>query len=136
MFEYLPGSKVCGDHQGREAANKVNHLMYVTLSDPHTVTKQKVPLEGGERTKGKTLYTHPTAIINAPKLLEPAVLTEEPGRWYGVDDHIEERVHQEGLEVHPGRLGMLRGMSKMANNHLSAIAPETREVLRAQRARW
>ena len=82
------------------------------------------------------MYTHPTAIINAPKLLEPAVLTEKPGRWYGVDDHIEERVHQEGLEVHPGRLGMLRGMSKMANHHLSAIAPETREVLRAQRARW
>ena len=80
------------------------------------------------------MYTHPTAIINAPKLLELAVLTEKPGGWYGVDDHIEERVHQEGLEVHPGRLVMLRGMSKMAN-HLSAIAPETREVLRAQRAR-
>ena len=105
-------------------------------SDPHTVATQKVPFEGGERTKkGKDFYTHPTAIINAPKLLEPAVLTEKPGRWYGVDDHIEERVHQEGLEVHPGRLVMLRGMSKMAN-HLSAIAPETREVLRAQRARW
>ena len=107
------------------------------MPDAHTVATKKVPLEGGERTKGKTctMYTHPTAIINAPKLLEPAVLTEEPGRWYGVDDHIEERVHQEGLEVHPGRLGMLRGMSEMAN-HLSAIAPETREVLRAQRARW
>ena len=90
--------------------------MYVTLSDPHTVATQKVPLERGERTKGKTFYTHPTAIINAPKLLEPAVLTEKPGRWYGVDDHIEERVHQEGLEVHPGRLGMLRWMSEMANH--------------------
>ena len=83
---------------------------------------QKVPLEGGERTKGKVVYTHPTAIINAPKLLEPAVLTEEPGRWYGVDDHIEERVHQEGLEVHPGRLGMLRGMSKKGQPPFSHCA--------------
>ena len=50
----------------------------------------------------KSWINYPTAIVNSSKLLQPAVLTEEPRSRDGIDDHVEDRVHQEGLEVHPG----------------------------------
>ena len=45
---------------------------------------------------------YPTAVVNSSELLQPAIITEKPGSGDCIDDHVEHRVHQEGLEVHPG----------------------------------
>ena len=73
---------------------------------------------------------YPTAVVNSSELLQPAIITEKPGSGDCIDDHVEHRVHQEGLEVHPG------DAKEGAEGDLSAIAPDTREVLRAQSERW
>ena len=45
---------------------------------------------------------YPTAVVNSSELLQPAIITEKPGSGDCIDDHVEHRVHQEGLEVNPG----------------------------------
>ena len=82
----LPGSKVYGDNQSREATNQMHHLF----------RGEKKNLPNSEQ------LDYPAAVVNASKLLQPAVLAEEPRSGDGIDYHVEHRVHQEGLEVHPG----------------------------------